>query len=186
MKTQFTKLLFLFISILYAQKNTAQNTLLQAQDSIPKSRFTLMVRQPLTWFTKPSIYLGFKTKDLTIFLSASYYNSFICTGPQVALELQPNMIKWRKHEQFFYYRFTAGQFAPEQNYNWENYFSVSVGKGWNVYLGKKMKYFFQPTIGLTLGRLNSGNIDNKIAFYLGGPGTPLDVKLRFGRRIFTR
>ncbi len=181
MKSNFFKLLCLLLSILYAHSSAAQDTIPQAQNSIPKNHFTLMVRQPLTWITKPTIYLGYKTKQLTLFLSASYFNSSLCIGPQVALELQTFHKSKPKSQRFYYGRLAIGQYGPGKNYDLESYYSFGSGFGWNIFLDKEKNYFFQPTIGLNVGIL-SGNrsFSYEGDFYLGGPGTPIDLKLRFG------
>ncbi len=194
MKTKFTKILCIMLGLLYAQKSVAQDTVahkaaIQTQDTIAKYKIVLMVRQPLTWFTKPSFYVGLKSNASTVFLSASYYNNFSGKGPQLALEYQRNFEERAKYELFFYGRLAIGQFDEQgaSSINYNNYASVGGGVGWNIFLGKKMKYFFQPTVGANIPILdaNSGFYD-QLYFYVGGPGSYLDIKLRFGQRIFDR
>lgn len=186
MKNKLTKSLCMILSLLFAENIMAQDTIQQFHNSIPKNHFTIMVRQPLTWFTKPSIYLGYQTKDVTVFLSASYFNSSICAGPQVALEFQSKFKNKPKSQKFVYGRLTFGQYGPEQNYNLDYYYSFGTGIGWNIFLDKKKNYYFQPTLGLNIAILNANkSFYYEAPFYLGGPGTPIDLKLRFGY-IFNR
>lgn len=189
MKTKFIKTLCIVLSLLYAQRSVAQEAVMQTQDAIAKYKIILMVRQPLTWFTKPSFYFGLKSKASTVFLGASYYSNFFGKGPQLALEYQQNFEESAKHELFFYTRLAFGQFDEQGSYsrNYNNYGSVGGGIGWNIFLGKKKKYFFQPTVGANIAILNAtSNSWDKLFFYKGGPGSILDVKLRFGQRIFDK